>query len=90
MAKRELHGKAVEMRRQGMSYSQIKQLLGVSKGTLFRRPYIKESKRSGLTYKQQFTHGTCNILCHRRDLGEYVHAGIASLQDSFIAGSQQV
>lgn len=34
MAKRELHSMAVEMRKQGMSYSKIKSELGVSKSTL--------------------------------------------------------
>lgn len=34
MAKRELHAKALELRKQGMSYSQIKRQVDVSRGTL--------------------------------------------------------
>lgn len=38
----------------------------------FQKPYIKASSRSGLTYPQKFTHGTCNILFHNRNVSEYV------------------
>jgi predicted transcriptional regulator len=34
MAKRELHAEAIELRKQGMSYTQIKNKIGVSKSTL--------------------------------------------------------
>lgn len=53
--------------------------------TVFRKPYIKKSARTNLTYKQKFTHGTCNVMYHNRDIAEYVHAGIVALQTSFVA-----
>lgn len=40
--------------------------------TSFTKPYIKSSNRIGLSYKQKFTHGTCNVLYHNRDISEYV------------------
>jgi hypothetical protein len=51
----------------------------------FRKPYVKASDRSTLTYTQRFVHGTCNILYENRDIGEYVHAAMESLRDSFVA-----
>lgn len=51
----------------------------------FRKPYIKTSKRSGLTYKQRFIHGTCNVIYENRDIGEYVHAAIESLRKPLVA-----
>ena len=51
--------------------------------TAFRKPYIKSSSRSGLTYTQRFTHGTCNILYGNRDVSEYVHACLESIRDTF-------
>lgn len=51
----------------------------------FRKPYVKPSKRSGLTYTQPFTHGTCNLICSGAVLGNYVHMGIKVLQDTFVA-----
>lgn len=46
----------------------------------FRKSYIKSSNRIGLTYKQKFIHGTCNIIYDNRDIGEYVHAAMKLLQ----------
>lgn len=40
---------------------------------LFKKPYVKESTLSGLTYKRGFGHGTCNVRVFNRDLAEYVH-----------------
>ena len=40
---------------------------------LFKKPYVKKSTLSGLTYKRGFGHGTCNIRVYNRDLAEHVH-----------------
>jgi transcriptional regulator with XRE-family HTH domain len=41
--------------------------------TQFKKPYIKDSKLTGLTYKNGFGHGTCNIRIGNRNLTEYIH-----------------
>lgn len=57
--------------------------------TSFREPYIKKSTRAGITYPQKFTHGTCNILYHERDLTEYVLMSLKYVRSLF-AGELQV
>ena len=44
--------------------------LGVST-LLFKKPYIKDSKLSGLTYKTGFGHGTCNVRYYNKFLWQY-------------------
>ncbi len=39
--------------------------------SVFKKPYIKESKFSGLTYKTGFGHGTCNVRCYNKFLWQY-------------------
>jgi hypothetical protein len=51
----------------------------------FSKPYIKSSNRLNLTYKQRFVHGTCNLVCHNRDVAEYTLLGVEWLRNSFIA-----
>jgi hypothetical protein len=51
--------------------------------TAFRKPYIKTSRRSGLTYPQKFTHGTCNVIYENRDVGEYIHVALESIRTQF-------
>jgi predicted transcriptional regulator len=51
----------------------------------FRKPYIRASSRENLSYRQRFIHGTCNVIYDNRDVGEYVHASMRYLQNSFIA-----
>jgi hypothetical protein len=51
--------------------------------TAFTKPYIKTSNRIGLTYKQKFTHGTCNVLYHNRDISEYVLEALDYIRDEF-------
>lgn len=58
------------------------QVLNVPR-TAFRKPYIKTSSRSGLTYTQKFVHGTCNILYGSRDISEYVHACLENIRHTF-------
>lgn len=53
----------------------------------FRKTYVKGSNRLNLTYKQRFTHGTCNVLYDNRDIGEYVHEAMRYLQETFVAST---
>ncbi|MEX0910347.1 MAG: helix-turn-helix domain-containing protein [Candidatus Paceibacterota bacterium] len=46
----------------------------------FGQVYIKTSKLSGLSYKNGFGHGTCNIIIHNRDLNEYVLTALKYLR----------
>ncbi len=56
----------------------------------FRKPYIKSSNRLGLTYKQRFIHGTCNLIYDNRDIAEYVHMAMEWIQSSFVATDVQI
>jgi len=49
----------------------------------FTKPYIKSSSRIGLSYKQKFTHGTCNVLYHNRDVSEYVLMALDYIRSEF-------
>lgn len=49
----------------------------------FRKPYVKESKQSGLTYPQKFKHGTCNLLYENRDVSEYVLQALEYIRSVF-------
>ncbi len=42
----------------------------------FRRPYIKASLLSGLTYKSGFGYGTCNVMLDDTETTDYVLMGI--------------
>lgn len=44
--------------------------LGIQQ-SLFRRPYVKDSKFSALTYKTGFGHGTCNVRYYNKSLWQY-------------------
>lgn len=50
--------------------------------TQFKKPYIKQSTLSGLTYKS-FGHGTCNIMVYSRDLTEKIIQGINVISDRY-------
>lgn len=56
----------------------------------FRKPYIKSSNRLGLTYKQNFIHGTCNLLYGNRDIAEYVHTALEVIRNRFVAAQPQM
>ena len=49
----------------------------------FRKPYIKVSKRTGLSYTQKFTHGTCNLIYGNRDISEYVRMALDYIRSEF-------
>ncbi|MBX2866390.1 helix-turn-helix domain-containing protein [Candidatus Kaiserbacteria bacterium] len=48
----------------------------------FRKPYIKESKYSDITFTT-FGHGTCDISVSGRDITEYVSQGLKRLSEMF-------
>ncbi|MEI6191189.1 MAG: helix-turn-helix domain-containing protein [bacterium] len=48
----------------------------------FKKPYIKTSKLSGLSYKNGFGKGTCNVRISGRDLAEYVSQSLKYMRDS--------
>ncbi len=52
----------------------------------FRKPYVKKSNRSGLTYVQKFTHGTCNLTYGNRDVSEYVLMALDYVRSTFAEG----
>ena len=49
----------------------------------FRKPYVKTSNRSGLSYPQKFTHGTCNLIYDNRDISEYVRMALDYIRSEF-------
>lgn len=42
----------------------------------FNKPYVKDSLLSGLTYKNGFGHGTCNVLVNKTEQSRYVLMGM--------------
>ncbi|MFA6340673.1 MAG: helix-turn-helix domain-containing protein [Candidatus Paceibacterota bacterium] len=46
---------------------------------IFEKPYIKRSNLTGLTYKNGFGKGTCNVRIYNRDLKEYVSQALRYL-----------
>jgi len=48
----------------------------------FKKPYIKKSKLSDLTYISR-GHGTCNVIVSGRDISEYVLQGLNKIADSY-------
>lgn len=48
----------------------------------FRGPYVKKSKREGLTYKS-FGYGTCQIYTHRVALSEKIAMSIKAISDYY-------
>lgn len=48
----------------------------------FKKPYVKASKLSGLTYKNGFGKGTCNVRIGGRNLAEYVSQALKYMRDS--------
>lgn len=48
----------------------------------FKKPYIKKSKFSNITFTT-FGHGTCNIVLNNRDITEYVLQGLKNISARF-------
>jgi hypothetical protein len=49
----------------------------------FRKPYIKDSLQTGLSYTQRFTHGTCNVIFENRDVSERVLMSLDYIRSRF-------
>lgn len=46
----------------------------------FKKPYIKDSKLSDITYKNGFGHGTCNVRYFKKDLYLFIKAGLRMIR----------
>ncbi|MEK7095086.1 MAG: hypothetical protein AAB917_00305 [Patescibacteria group bacterium] len=46
----------------------------------FKKPYIKDSKLSDITYKNGFGHGTCNIRYFNKDLYLFIRASLRMIR----------
>ncbi|QQG42564.1 MAG: helix-turn-helix domain-containing protein [Candidatus Giovannonibacteria bacterium] len=49
----------------------------------FTKPYIKKTKRSSLTYKGGFGHGTCNVIIGDAKLAKRIFMGLEVIRDYF-------
>ena len=49
----------------------------------FIRPYIKDSNKSSITYKNGFGHGTCNASISSAILSKRVLMGLKAIENSF-------
>jgi transposase-like protein len=49
----------------------------------FRKPYVKKSLFSSITYKNGFGHGTCSVIYENKPMRDYVLMGIKRIQDLF-------
>lgn len=49
----------------------------------FTKPYIKNSNKAGLTYKNGFGHGTCNAIIGSAVLGRKILMGLKATEDYF-------
>lgn len=58
-------------------------VLGISREQ-FRKPYIKTSKLSGLTYKNGYGHGTCNLLFENIAFWEYITMALRHIRESYM------
>ena len=47
----------------------------------FRKPYIKESLLSGLTYKNGYGHGTCNLRFENMPMWEYITMALKYIRE---------
>ena len=61
--------------------------LGISRSQ-FKKPYIKKTNRAGLTHRNGFGHGTCNIVINRGNLARRVFMGIKAISDFFVKSGQ--
>ncbi len=50
----------------------------------FRKPYVKESFLSGLTYKTGHGHGTCNLLFVNMPLWEYITMALRHIREQYM------
>jgi len=50
----------------------------------FRKPYIKKTSKSSISYKRGFGHGTCNVLIGDARLSEKVLMGVKALSENYM------
>ena len=60
-----------------------KNILGVRR-VQFKKPYVKSSKLSNLSYKTGFRHGTCNIIFSNAIVGRKIFMSMKALRMSFL------
>ena len=46
----------------------------------FRKPYIKESKQTNITYRNGYGQGTCCLIYDNRDISEYIKQGLKYIE----------
>ncbi|MDE2001240.1 MAG: hypothetical protein KGI60_01580 [Patescibacteria group bacterium] len=54
------------------------------KESQFRKPYIKKSNRTSLTYKNKYTHGTCNVILGNAKVSKKIMMGLKILEEHFM------
>jgi len=50
----------------------------------FRKPYIKKSNRTSLTYKSKYNHGTCNVILGNAKVSKKIMMGLKILEEYFM------
>lgn len=61
--------------------------LGINK-THFHKTWVKKSKMTDLTYKNNFGHGTCNVILHDTTIATYVLMGIKFIANVISVGDR--
>jgi len=52
----------------------------------FRKPYVKHSHQTGLSYPQRFKHGTCNVMIHNKKIFDKTLFTIEHIRSKFARG----
>ncbi len=50
----------------------------------FKKPYVKDSRLSDITYKNGFGHGTCNVMLYDGKVSKQVFAGLRVFREHFL------
>ncbi len=58
-------------------------ILSVKKSQ-FRKPYIKQSNRTSLTYKNKYNHGTCNVILGNAKVSKKIMMGLKIFEEYFM------
>lgn len=57
--------------------------LGVPRNN-FKKPYIKKSKLAGLSYKNGFGHGTCNVRYFNKEMWQYITMALKYIRENSV------
>lgn len=57
--------------------------LGVPRGN-FKKPYVKKSKLAGLSYKNGFGHGTCNVKYFNKEMWQYTTMALKYIRENSV------